>query len=201
MVLLGEHWFSAVSEAVRERGLEVGQTLFRQGEPVFGIFAVITGRLRMTRHTMEGKEVIVHVARAGETFAEPALFSDIYHCDAVADTASRVAILPKDAVLRSFDADPAVGRAFMARLAKQVQSLRSRLEIRNIRSAPERVHQFLVLNSRGERNEVLLDGPLKDAAAEIGLTHEAFYRALTTLVQQGRINRQGRLISLLYRRA
>ncbi|MBI2236213.1 MAG: Crp/Fnr family transcriptional regulator [Magnetospirillum sp.] len=183
-----------MSDIVRERGLDAGQALFRQGDATFGIFAVVSGRLGLVRHTSEGREVAVHVASAGDTFAEAALFSDVYHCDAVAAVSSRIAVLPKDAVLRAFAADPAAALGFTARLARQVQTLRSRLEIRNLRSASERVHQFLLLAAKA--GTVDFDRPLKEVAAEVGLSHEAFYRALAALARQGHIIRRSRVIEL-----
>lgn len=197
MAVTDEIWFQAVAEAVREKDLPAGQCLFRQGDATTGIYAVVSGRLRLTRHTSEGTEVVLHVASAGETFAEAALFSDRYHCDATADMASTVALLPTEAVRRAMAADPRIAEAFMARLARQVQVLRGRLELRNIRSAPERVLQFLLLN--GKDGVAVFDRPLKDVAAEAGLTHEAFYRALAALEKQERITRQGRAITVIRR--
>ncbi len=196
MAINDEPWLAAVRGAIRERRLDEGQVLFRQSDPVFGIFAVSEGRVRLVRHAREGAVCVLHVASPGDTFAEAALFSDIYHCDAIADAPSRIALIPKEAMFGAFAADQAMATAFMARLARQVQSLRSRLEIRNIRSAPERVRQYLLLLSRPGQPTIVFDRPLKDVAAEIGLTHEAFYRALSTLAAQGTISRQGREISL-----
>ncbi len=194
MAVIDEAWFVALAPILRERGLDAGQALFRQGDATFGIFAVLTGRLGLVRHTSEGCEVAVHTASAGDTFAEAALFSEVYHCDAIAAVPSRIAVLPKDAALRVFATDAAAALAFTARLARQVQTLRSRLEIRNLRSAGERVHQFLLLVATAGR--VAFDRPLNAVAAEIGLSHEAFYRALAVLARQGHIVRHGRVIEL-----
>ena len=194
MILIGEAWFIAISDATRERRLEAGQALFRQGDATFGIFVVLKGRLGLVRHTSEGREVAVHVATVGESFAEAALFSDVYHCDAVAAVPSRVAVLPKQAVLKAFAADPAAALGFTARLARQVQTLRSRLENRNLRSANERVHHFLLLSAKA--GEVRFERPLRDVAAEVGLSHEAFYRALAALARQGHITRTGKVIGI-----
>ncbi len=85
----------------------------------------------------------------------------------------------------------------MALLARQVISLRSHLEIRNIRSAKERVVQFLRLAASEENGSITFSRPLKDIAGDIGLTHEAFYRTLAKLESSGEIARSGRTITLL----
>jgi predicted transcriptional regulator len=53
-----------------------------------------------------------------------------------------------------------------------------------VRSATERVWLAMV--------EGLLQSTIKQFAASIGLTHEATYRALAELVENGRIQKQGR---------
>jgi CRP-like cAMP-binding protein len=131
----------------------------------------------------------LHTARPGELFAEAALFADRYHCDAVAASASRVRVLPKRPLLAAFRDDPAVGERFMAVLARQIHGLRSRLEGRNIRSARERVLNYLVLAADADTRTVALDGTLMDLASEIGLSHEALYRTLAALVRDGVIRR------------
>jgi CRP/FNR family transcriptional regulator, dissimilatory nitrate respiration regulator len=69
----------------------------------------------------------------------------------------------------------------MGRLAHQVQDLRARLELRNIRSARERVLQYLWLRAEADRRSVAIEGPYQDMAAEISLTREALYRTLARL--------------------
>lgn len=187
----------ALLAEARRRNLEPGEALFRQGEPATAIFVVEAGRVLLVRHTTEGVRVTVHAARAGETFAEAALFSERYHCDAVADLASRVAVLPKGAVRRALRAAPETALGFMRQMAGQIQMLRARLELRNVRSARERILQYLALAPRDVGGVIRLDRPLKQVAAEIGLTHEALYRTLAALEAEGRIAREGRTIRLV----
>lgn len=189
-------WPEAIRHAVRHRWLESGVHLFHRGDDVFGIFAVLDGRMRLIRQTSEGVTVTLHVATAGATFAEAALFSEVYHCDAVADIRSRLAILPKSAILAAFASSPETALAFMSGLARQVHALRTQLELRNVRGARERVLQYLRLKPPAQDAAVLVERPLKDIATEIGLTHEAFYRALAALEASGAITRSGRTITL-----
>jgi CRP-like cAMP-binding protein len=132
--------------------------------------------------------VILHTARRGEFFTEAALFAEAYHCDAVAAVPSRVRAYPKAKVMEALRADPALAEAFMARLARQLQDLRARMELRNIRSAKERVLQFLRLRA-GQGRGIPIEGQLQDIAAEIGMTREALYRTLAVLEAEGRLNR------------
>jgi CRP-like cAMP-binding protein len=126
---------AAIRERSRIRYLAAGEALFRQGDTAAAIFAVEDGQLRLIRHAADSRPVILHTARAGELFAEAALFADAYHCDAVATWASRVRTYPKRQLLTALRGDAALSERFMAILARQIQALRARLEERNIQSA------------------------------------------------------------------
>jgi CRP-like cAMP-binding protein len=117
----------------------------------------------------------------------------------VAAVASCVRAYPKRRLLAAFRADPALAEGFMAVLAREIHTLRARLEERNIRSARERVLHHLAL-AAGDDDTLRLDGTLIDLAAEIGLTHEALYRALAALEAEGRISRR-RGVILVHRAA
>ena len=177
------------------RELAAGELLFRQGDSAAAIYRVESGRLRLVRRTVDDHLIILHTARRGEFFTEAALFAETYHCDAVAAASSRVRVYPKAEVIEALRADPALAEAFMARLARQLQELRARMELRNIRSAKERVLQYLRLRA-GRGRSVALDGQLQDIAAEIGMTREALYRTLAALEAEGRLSRSETAILL-----
>ena len=70
-----------------------------------------------------------------------------------------VRLYPKPAVLAAFAKDRKAAQAFSATLARQVMSLRTRIEQRNIRSARERVRHFLALNADADGRTVALPAP------------------------------------------
>jgi CRP-like cAMP-binding protein len=194
-------WLPAeVLAAATDRKLKSGETLFRLGDETAGVCEVLSGRVRLSRVDRSGREVILHVAGPGETIAEASLFAAAYHCDAIASTDAVVRIYPKGAVLAAFERDSKAAQTFTATLARQVMNLRTRIEQRNIRSARERVRHYLSVNADADGRTVILRVTLKDLAAELGLTHEAFYRTLATLERSGEIKRGRGKIALLPRR-
>lgn len=193
-------WLPApVRAAAIDRKLKAGETLFRFGDKAAGLFEVLAGRVRLARVDRSGHEIVLHVAGPGETIAEASLFSPHYHCDAIAGTNATVRLYPKREVLAGFDRNPKAAQAFTAMLARQVMSLRTSIEQRNIRSARERVRHYLVINVGVDGRTVDLRCTLKDIAAEIGLTHEALYRALAALERAGEIRRSRTKITFLQR--
>ena len=114
MIQIIEATMSGVSD-IRERlsagagvrrRLGAGEMLFAAGDPVRSLFVVESGRLRLLRHTVHGAALALHVAQAGEAFAEASLFSRSYHCDALAEIPSTVIAYPKRALLGALREDP-----------------------------------------------------------------------------------------------
>lgn len=179
----------------RQRVLPAGTTLFRQGDRTVGIFVLLRGALRLQRVTPDGAAVTLHQVRPGEMFAEASLFASHYHCYAIADGDSVAGLYPKRLLATQLRGDPEALWRFTAELAHRLQGLRQRYELKQIRSAPQRVLQFLRLRCDVD-GRFYIQGALKDIAAELGLTHEALYRALATLEQQGLIARQDACLCL-----
>jgi CRP-like cAMP-binding protein len=73
--------------------------------------------------------------------------------------------------------------------------LRTRMELRNIHSARDRVRHYLALHAGTDGATVAVNGTLKELAAELGLTHEALYRTLARMAAKGEIKRlDGKII-------
>lgn len=156
------------------RRVVAGVALFRQGDKTFGIFRLVSGRISLIRVTAEGTQVPMHTVCPGELFAEASIFSTHYHCDAIAIRDCEVLVYPKAELTRELRENEEALWAFTAELAHRIQGLRTRLEVRQIRSAPERVLQALRLRCDAS-GRWKMDGTLKQFAEEIGLTHEALY--------------------------
>jgi CRP/FNR family transcriptional regulator, dissimilatory nitrate respiration regulator len=191
---------AAVRAKAADRKLKAGETLFHLGDKSSGLYQVIAGRVRLTRIDRSGRETVLYIAGAGETLAEASLFSPTYHCDAIASTEAVVRIYPKAAVLEAFAKDSKAAQAVTATLAHQLMGLRTRLELRNIHSARERVRHFLALNAGADGRTIELRGTVKDLAVELGMTHEALYRTLAALEKAGEIRRMRGKIALMRRR-
>lgn len=180
----------------RIRELARGEYLFRQGEGVSAVYEVLAGRLRMVRRSIDDHLVVLQTARSGELFAESALFAETYHCDAVAAVRSRVRIYPKQEFIAALRGTPRSWEHLAELLAHELQRLRTQIEVRNIRSARERVLEHLRLNLSAPERAMHIDGELQDLGADLGLTREALYRTLARLEAEGTIARSGNGIVL-----
>jgi CRP-like cAMP-binding protein len=190
-------WLPARARAAAvERKLAAGEALFHAGSKTAGLYEVLGGTVRLVRTGESGREAVLQAASAGDILAEASLFSATYHCDAIATTAATIRLYPKAVLLAELRRDTKAAQEFAAMLARQIMILRTRLERRNIRSARDRIRHFLALNVGADGRTVALPGTLKEVAADLGLTHEALYRALARMEADGEIRRSRGAISI-----
>jgi len=176
--------------------LAKGDYLFQQGDHVAHFYFVKTGKIKLTRNTIEGNQALIYVALPGETLAEASLFFDEYHCSAIAESECLVMAYRKSALLAYLEQHPAAMKDFLKLFARQVRDLRSINEIKNIRAAKERILAF-IRHAMNEHQELHLEMSLKDVAYQIGLAHETFYRELKKLEQAKQLIRKDGYLKLL----
>lgn len=172
------------SDLSQTRALRESEALFRQGDAVIGPGQVISGSVILIRHTEAGTSVPLHRAGPGGTFAEASLFSDAYHCDCVATEETEVILFDGNALRERLASDRSTSLLLMRMLSAEVQRARRQIEIRTIRPAEERI-LYAIADGWHTSSVVAL-------AEDIGLTHEATYRALRRLVIDGRLRQTGR---------
>jgi CRP-like cAMP-binding protein len=187
----------AVRDSAIERKLDAGQVLFSVGDRAAGLYEVVSGRVKVTRIDSAGRELVLRVACAGDSFAEPSIFSPIYHTSAEAVTPALVRFYRKAVLLAELAHNPQFTQSFMTLLARKAADLVTRLERLNIHSARERVRHYLAAGA--EEGTIALHGTVKDLAAELGLTHEALYRTLSGMEAAGEIARLNGKIRLAKR--
>jgi CRP-like cAMP-binding protein len=182
----------------QDRRLARGEALFRLGDPALGLGLVLVreGALELVRTSPEGRRLVLHRAVAGDSFAEASLFESHRHCDALAAAPSRVTIHPADLLRRAAEADPALAWRIAAHLAASLVAARARIERLALPHAADRLLDALHALPPGPDGARRLGRSWKSLAAELGLTHEATYRALARLERAGRLRREGDRVRL-----
>lgn len=176
------------SEACKRLTLAKGQAVFLTDDPTYGLFLIQCGQVRLVRHAIDGSSITLHVAGTGETFAEASLFAERYHCDAITEKPTKLLHFSKDRILDMLQSDSRQARRWVERLSQQVQGLRAQTALLGLKTAQQRVLGYLHMRVRDSR-KLSIDRPWNVIASELGLTHEAVYRALARLEQQGVIKR------------
>lgn len=175
------------------RPFSAGDVLYRQGSRPRAMLCVLAGELRLVRTTPAGSTAILQRSRGG-FIAEASLDATAYHCDIVAAEAGRLLAIPLPAFRRALDEDAAFRRAWIRHLAGEVRRLRAANERLHLNSATERI--LHAIESSGRDGVLRLEGSRKAWAAELGLSHEALYRALKRMADDGVLVLDGDCIAL-----
>lgn len=170
--------------ASRSIQMQQGDVLFGQGQTASGLYRVVSGCVTLRRTSLGGDVLTLHRAVAGGYFAEASVFSDSYHCDGICTYAGSVLKIAKGVVVAMMRSDPEFSEAFSRLLAVEVQHYRTHIELLAIRSAKSRVMAAVQAG--------YLQTTIPEFASQINLTHEACYRALRILCDEGRLIKLGR---------
>jgi len=173
-IMYGNFVEKLIARADKPRALAPGTILFHQDDPVRSIFIVEEGLVELVRHQQDGSSIVLQRAERQSVLAEASIYSEFYHCDAVVRLPSRVFVLPKPAFLTLLRQNEDLSNSWAARLAREVQSARSQIEILSRKTVSERLDGWFAWQG----NELPSKGQWKSIAVQIGVSPEALYREL-----------------------
>jgi CRP/FNR family transcriptional regulator, dissimilatory nitrate respiration regulator len=167
-----------------------GTLVFRQDDPCPGMYCVGSGVVRVYRIGAGGKEHTLHMAAAGQTFAEVAVIGG-FACPAFAEVtqAAQCALLPARAFLAMLREDHAFCLELLVGMSHWVRYLTGLIEDIALRDASGRVARHLLQADQDRRGPgaglVGLAGLKKHIASQLNLTSETFSRVLRKLADSG----------------
>lgn len=173
---------SAVQEFPRN------SVLFMQGDPALRLYVVLEGWVKVFRETQDGRETVIHVFGAGESFAEAAIFeADGYPASASACDDVRVLGIPANAFKIGLMDNRDLFERFIAAMNRKLMILTQQLEQLTARSATERLAGFLCDLCPGKAASTVIRLPLEKGviAAMLGMQPETFSRSMSKLRPHG----------------
>jgi CRP/FNR family transcriptional regulator len=183
------------------KALDKGGYLFHEGDPSVGFFIVQRGAINVHRVNQVGKEQVIHVFRAGESFAEATLATDRgYPADARAVESSQVLLVQKMGFLEVLRKRPELALRMLASMSLHLRMLVGQLEDLTLKDVETRLANWLVKrcpDPQSTRPVTLELGMTKRVlAAELGTVSETFSRMLAKFRAQGLITVKGRFITV-----
>ncbi|WEX78991.1 Crp/Fnr family transcriptional regulator [Sinorhizobium numidicum] len=161
--------------AVTHRSFEKNEHLFHRGDPVRTMFVVTDGCANLIRYQEDGSPAVLQRSTPGTVLAEASLFSEHYHCDAVAATATEVMAVPVSEIRRLLNQDHVFALEWARHLSRELQSARKRAEIISLRTVGARLDAWLTWND----GDLPPKGEWRRLAEEIGVSPEALYREIS----------------------
>ena len=180
--------------------LRKGDYLFREGEPSRGFYIVQQGTINVHRVGAGGKEQVIHVFRAGESFAEATLATETgYPADARALESSQVLLMQKLDILALLRRQPELGLRMIGSISQHLRALVGLLDDLTLKDVETRLANWLLKRCPQPVGTTLvrIELPMtkRVLAAELGTVSETFSRTLAKFREQGLIAVKGKTVT------
>ena len=186
-----------------ERRFARDEVLFIAGEEARGLFVIVEGSVRAFRESVEGREQVIHVERAGATVAEVPVFDDgTFPSTVAAEEETTTLFIDRRDVRRLCIEHPEIALAALKVLAGRLRRCAELVEALSLREVGQRLARFLLNEARakGERAggglRVELTHTNQQIAARVGSVREVVSRALARLQHDGLIALEGRALDI-----
>jgi CRP/FNR family transcriptional regulator len=192
----------SIAEFTSVKSLDKGEYLFREGDPSRGFYIVQRGAINVHRVNAAGKEQVIHVFRAGESFAEATLATDRgYPGDARAVESSQVLLVQKEGFLALLRRRPDLALRMLASMSAHLRVLVGQIEDLTLKDVETRLANWLVKRCPDPAGvkpvKIELGMTKRVLAAELGTVSETFSRTLAKFREQDLIKVEGKAITVL----
>jgi CRP/FNR family transcriptional regulator len=182
--------------------LAKGEYLFHEGDVPRGFYIVQTGAVNVHRVNAAGKEQVIHVFRAGESFAEATLASERgYPADARAVEASQVLLIQKAGILSLLRRQPELAIRMLGAMSTHLRVIVSQLDDLTLKDIETRLANWLVKRCPNREAtkpvEIELKTTKRVLAAELGTVSETFSRTLAKFRADGLLTVKGNTFTIL----
>lgn len=186
----------AVSKEFRK-----GQIIFNEGEPSRGFFLVVTGAVKIFRVGPDGRERVLHVIEAGDSFAEAAMFMEEYPATAEALVAGTTLIqIEKNGFKQLLARDPKLSFKIIGTMVRWLRQMRDALTDLTLKEVPARFASYVFSQSPLGNKPITVHFSKTTVAQMLGTTKETFSRLLHRLAQHRILTYRGNQIRILNRK-
>ncbi|HID97958.1 MAG TPA: Crp/Fnr family transcriptional regulator [Thermodesulfobacteriaceae bacterium] len=165
-----------------------GEMIFSEGQPGKGFYVIESGKIKVFKLSVDGKEQILHILGPGEPFAEVAVFAGgRFPANAQAIETARVLFFPRKAFVELISREPMLAMNMLALLAMRLRKFTKLIENLSLREVPARLAAFLVvLSSKHEGADRLkLDLSKSQLASLLGTIPETLSRIFFRMSREG----------------
>ncbi len=185
-----------------------GEILFSDCEEAKGLYIVLSGKVKLYKISLEGKEQIIQVVSAPEAFAEASLFlkgSHPFYAETLSDC--QLLFFPKRDFLPLIRKNSRLSANMAVTLSYYVTRYASLIEDLSLKEVPSRIAKYLldlsVKQSKGRKGseEVEIDLTRSQLASRLGTMRETLSKNLAKMKAKDIIDVKKNRIIILNREA
>ncbi len=184
------------------KSLAKDEYLFHEGGLAHGFYIIQRGAINVHRVSAIGKEQVIHVFRAGESFAEAALATEKgYPADARAIESTQVLLVQKAGFLALLKRQPELALRMLGSMSSHLRVLVVQLEDLTLKDVETRLANWLIKrcpNAQGNQPvRIELTMTKRVLAAELGTVSETFSRTLAKFRLQQLLTVKGKVVTII----
>ena len=181
-----------------------GQVIFYEGNQAYGFYCVFSGRVKLYKSGVDGRQQIVRIAGPGDLLGYRSLFADEpYHATAEALEEATICCIDKNAFFPVLTKNPKLSLNIIKKLSKELRAAEDLATSIAQRSVRERMAELLLMlkeaygkpGKKGTRIDLQLSR--EELADMIGVTQETAIRLLSEFKKDGYIEVHEREITIL----
>lgn len=166
-----------ISALAVRRFYQDGAIVFTQGDPGDALYGVVTGRIRISASTREGKEMFLNIMEPGDTFGEIALLDGNPRTATASATAlSELMIISRAQFLALLQRDPTLAIHLLQLLCQRIRWTSGWAEDSALLAVPPRLARRLLslakLHGHNSRNGVQLIISQEEMGRFLGLSRQ-----------------------------
>jgi CRP/FNR family cyclic AMP-dependent transcriptional regulator len=179
-----------ISALSTRRSYGTGAIVFSQSDPGDALYGVVTGKIRISASSPDGREIFLNIMEPGDTFGEIALLDGRHRtATASATSPSELIIIARDHFLYLLEREPELVSHVVQLLCERIRWTSGLAEESALLSVPERLVRRLLslgkLHGRKTPNGVELSISQEDVARFLGLSRQAVNQYLQDWKIQG----------------
>jgi CRP/FNR family cyclic AMP-dependent transcriptional regulator len=166
-----------------------GAIVFSQSDPGDALYGVITGKIRISASSPDGREIFLNIMEPGDTFGEIALLDGRHRtATASATVPSELIIITRDHFIELLECQPKLVGHVVQLLCERIRWTSGLAEESALLSVPERLARRLLslgeLHGRETPNGVELTISQEEVARFLGLSRQAVNQYLQNWREQ-----------------
>ncbi|MCX7916029.1 MAG: Crp/Fnr family transcriptional regulator [Verrucomicrobiae bacterium] len=190
---------AVIEEMCVRRDYRRGQVIFSEGEPVRGFFLVMSGAVKIYRIGPDGKERVLHVVEANDSFAEAALFMEQYPATAEALAPTTLLEVDRARFCNQLRRDSRLALKVIQALVGWLRQLRDALTDLTMKEVPARFATYVLSLARAGERSVAVTMTKTTLAQMLGTTKETLSRVLHRFQRQRVLSYRGHQIRIFNR--
>jgi CRP/FNR family transcriptional regulator, dissimilatory nitrate respiration regulator len=177
-----------------------GESIFFEGDPGIGFYMVVSGKVKIFKTSISGKEQILHIFGAGEPFGEvPVFHNQPFPANATALEKTSLIFFPRKDFVDIVDTMPSLVMNLLAILSMRLRRFATQIENLSLKEVPARLAGYLLYlaEEQGNTEQVELQISKGQLASLLGTIPETLSRIFARMSEEGLISVDGKTISLL----